>query len=247
MLATIGTTMIVSTRQAGSSPTFDGVPEKSGMKPKWSLRNGSTCGSRNGPMTRIPHRPRTTLGMAARSSTSDAHRRPQPPRGELAQEEADRDRDRHREHQRERRRHQRCPRCRSSGAELVGDRVPLGRGEEPEAERRDGRGSLVDHLVRDQHQGDHDQDGGRPGHQPQGQVAEMEPRPSRESDVCIDVRAQLWPALLRREGAGAAVGGRGAGATPAVRRSRRSPSWRTQRPRTAAAGTRDRARTPGRR
>ncbi len=39
------------------------------MKPRWAIRNGSTCSFRNGPSTRIPQRPSTTLGMAASSST----------------------------------------------------------------------------------------------------------------------------------------------------------------------------------
>ena len=70
MLATIGTTMIVRMKAAASSPTLEGVPENTGMNPRYLIRKGSTCASRNGPITRMPHSPSTTLGMAARSSTS---------------------------------------------------------------------------------------------------------------------------------------------------------------------------------
>ena len=69
MLATIGTTMMLSTTQAGSIPWLDGYPENSGMKPRWWVSHGSTCSARNGPITRMPQRPSTTLGMAASSST----------------------------------------------------------------------------------------------------------------------------------------------------------------------------------
>ena len=72
VLATIGTTMIVSTTAAVSNPVpADGMsPLKNGVQPSALFSTGSRCCARNGPSTRIPHKPTTTLGIAASSSTS---------------------------------------------------------------------------------------------------------------------------------------------------------------------------------
>ena len=72
MLEVIGTTMIVSTSIATSIPAFSGVPPNNGMKPRWRWSQGSRSVPTNGPRTRIPHSPSTTLGIAASSSTSEA-------------------------------------------------------------------------------------------------------------------------------------------------------------------------------
>ena len=109
MLATIGTIMIVSTRQAGSRPTFDGVPQKSGMKPKWSLRNGSTCGLEERAHDQDPPQAEDDARDRGQQLDQRPDRRPQPPRRELAQEEADRDRDRHGQDEREERGHRGAP------------------------------------------------------------------------------------------------------------------------------------------
>src|ERR671925_1347196 len=69
-LETIGVIMIVSTRIAGRRPKIDGSPRKSGRKPKVCFSHGSRWFATNGPMTRIPQRPTTTLGTAASISTS---------------------------------------------------------------------------------------------------------------------------------------------------------------------------------
>ena len=65
MLATIGTIMIerISPATKTSLPVDD-VP-KSGTHPKPPWSHGSRCFAMNGPITRIPQRPRTTLGIAA--------------------------------------------------------------------------------------------------------------------------------------------------------------------------------------
>ena len=72
MLEVIGTTMIVSTRMATRIPAFSGVPLNSGMKPRWRWSQGSRSCPTNGPRTRIPQRPSTTLGIAASNSTREA-------------------------------------------------------------------------------------------------------------------------------------------------------------------------------
>ena len=71
MLETIGRIMIVSTTIAVKTlePVVDGGP-KSGMKPSALWSAGSTWSRSIGPSTRIPHRPMTTLGIAASVSTS---------------------------------------------------------------------------------------------------------------------------------------------------------------------------------
>ena len=65
----IGMIMIVSMSEAGGSPP-GGEPEKIGRKPRWSVSamNGSRCSATQGPKTRMPQRPSTTLGIAASSS-----------------------------------------------------------------------------------------------------------------------------------------------------------------------------------
>ena len=65
----IGMIMIVRTSAAGSIPACDGSPEKRGHQPRKLWRKGSSVSRTHGPKTRIPQRPRTTLGIAARSST----------------------------------------------------------------------------------------------------------------------------------------------------------------------------------
>ena len=65
----IGMIMIVRTSAAGRIPACDGSPEKTGRKPSTSFSQGSRWSRTHGPKTRMPQRPRTTLGMAARSST----------------------------------------------------------------------------------------------------------------------------------------------------------------------------------
>ena len=62
----IGIAMIVSTTIATSTPDCCGVPAKSGIQPNLWCRNGSMWTRMNGPRTKIPHRPMTTLGTAAR-------------------------------------------------------------------------------------------------------------------------------------------------------------------------------------
>ena len=64
--------MIVSTRAAGSIPACDGSPEKSGHQPRKLCSQGSRVSRTQGPKTRMPQSPSTTLGIAARSSTSVA-------------------------------------------------------------------------------------------------------------------------------------------------------------------------------
>ena len=64
MAATVGRTMIANTMAAGSSPgPLNEVP-KNGMKPRCSLSQ-LAAGRMVGITTKIPHRPNTTLGMAA--------------------------------------------------------------------------------------------------------------------------------------------------------------------------------------
>ena len=73
MLEMIGTTMIVRINPAVKRPVpaCDGAPN-SGMNPRLRCSQGSTCIPRNGPSTKMPQRPRTTLGIAASISTSVA-------------------------------------------------------------------------------------------------------------------------------------------------------------------------------
>ena len=65
----IGMIMIVSTSAAGSTPDWDGSPEKIGRKPNQLWSHGSRCCATQGPKTRMPQSPSTTLGIAASSST----------------------------------------------------------------------------------------------------------------------------------------------------------------------------------
>ena len=69
MADVIGMIMIVSTSAAGSMPACDGSPEKIGRKPSVLSSHGSRCSATQGPKTRMPQRPSTTLGIAASSST----------------------------------------------------------------------------------------------------------------------------------------------------------------------------------
>ena len=68
MAEIVGTIMIASTIAAGSIPPLPSVVEKSGiaLKLSWSQ---SHPGRIMGMMTKIPHRPYTTLGIAASNST----------------------------------------------------------------------------------------------------------------------------------------------------------------------------------
>ena len=70
MLATIGTTMIARIRPAMKTPLELGSPEKSGIQPNHLCSQGSMWLAANGPSTRIPQSPSTTLGTAASISTS---------------------------------------------------------------------------------------------------------------------------------------------------------------------------------
>jgi len=72
-LAMIGTAMIVSTTEAVRIPfpAYElGSPLKIGSHPRNDFRNGSRWCCMKGPRTRIPQRPRMTLGIAASISTS---------------------------------------------------------------------------------------------------------------------------------------------------------------------------------
>ena len=62
-----------------TSLPVDGSP-KSGIQPNALFNQGSRWWATNGPMTRIPHRPSTTLGIAASISTS-VPTTPRTPRG----------------------------------------------------------------------------------------------------------------------------------------------------------------------
>ena len=72
MLETIGMTMIVRIRIAANmlEPTRRLAEDREQAERPWIA--GSRVPVMNGPSTRIPHRPRTTLGIAASSSTSGA-------------------------------------------------------------------------------------------------------------------------------------------------------------------------------
>ncbi len=84
--------MIASTTPAVKtpSPVVDGAP-KIGIQPSTSCSAGSTVERRNGARTKIPQRPRITLGIAASSSTSGPITAPARPGSEQAQVDADRD------------------------------------------------------------------------------------------------------------------------------------------------------------
>ncbi len=73
MLETIGTIMIVRIRIAANmfEPTV-GFVLKIGIQPNVPWIAGPRVPAMNGPSTRIPQSPRTTLGIAASSSTSGA-------------------------------------------------------------------------------------------------------------------------------------------------------------------------------
>ena len=63
--------MIESTIIAGSRPPVCGAPRKNGVQPSTSCNTGSRSFWTNGPSTRMPERPITTLGTAASISTSE--------------------------------------------------------------------------------------------------------------------------------------------------------------------------------
>ena len=72
MLATIGTTMIVRISPAVNRPVpVASDAPKMPMNPSLRCSHGSRWFARNGPRTRIPQRPRTTLGIAASISISE--------------------------------------------------------------------------------------------------------------------------------------------------------------------------------
>ena len=79
--ALIGITMIARTSAAGSRPvSVLASPRKNGVHPSARCRNGFRWFSRKGPSTKIPHRPISTLGIAASISTSPPMM-PRTPRG----------------------------------------------------------------------------------------------------------------------------------------------------------------------
>ena len=65
----VGTIMIARTTLALNSPIPNTGPLKIGMKPSAPTSHFSTVSRRKGLRTNTPHRPTTTLGMAASSST----------------------------------------------------------------------------------------------------------------------------------------------------------------------------------
>ncbi len=68
MAETVGTIMMASTIAAGNMPPLPRVVENSGMILRLSCSQ-SQPGRIMGMMTKIPHSPYTTLGMAASNST----------------------------------------------------------------------------------------------------------------------------------------------------------------------------------
>jgi hypothetical protein len=68
----MGSAIIVRTTIATRTPLCSGDPEKRGNQPKVPCRNGSMSERMNGPRTRMPQSPTTTLGTAASISTSEA-------------------------------------------------------------------------------------------------------------------------------------------------------------------------------
>ena len=117
-----------------------------------------------------------------------SHGCPQRARSELAQKEPDGDRHGHGDDERDQRRHQRAP-DQVESAVLVGDGVPLARGEEPEPERRDRRPRLIDHLVGDHHEDDDDGDRRRAGDHAKREIAGVEFRPAAKRKLGGDMRA----------------------------------------------------------
>jgi hypothetical protein len=64
----VGRIMIARITPAAKSPIPNAGPAKIGIHPNVSTMNDSTVALRNGLRTKTPHRPMTTLGIAARSS-----------------------------------------------------------------------------------------------------------------------------------------------------------------------------------
>ena len=69
--AMIGTAMIARITPATKIPLAPGCPPNNGMKPRVLWSHGSTWSARNGPSTRMPQSPRTTVGIAASISTNE--------------------------------------------------------------------------------------------------------------------------------------------------------------------------------
>ena len=185
MLATIGTTMIASIeRRRRGSRSRTASPLKIGRKPNQLLSHGSRWSGTNGPSTRIPQRPSTTLGIAASISTSA----PTTPRIRAAPARSGRARSRSRA----------APaitsaiRRRDSRSVEAGQRtehalvdVPRAARQEREPEGLERELGAADHLVGDR---DHDRD--RPERREQRQQTAAGPRPSPGAAACR--RAPPW-------------------------------------------------------
>ena len=150
--AMIGMIMIVRIRLAVKTlaPVVCGGP-KSGMKPSVSCSQGSMCDWTKGARTRIPQKPRMTLGIAASISTSGRDHAAHAARRQQAEEEADRDRDRRADRQRDEGADDGAEDERAGAVDVeVG--LPGGVGEEAEPELGDRRAGAVNDLVGDQEQ-----------------------------------------------------------------------------------------------
>src|SRR2546422_11521634 len=89
LTATInGTTITDRRRPAASIPMPSGGPLKSGRNPSADFRTGASVGGTQGTSTKMPHRPMTTLGMAASRSTKKPTRVGSHP-GQESEEEKD--------------------------------------------------------------------------------------------------------------------------------------------------------------
>ena len=212
-------------RQAGSRPTFDGVPEKSGMnaevldQERLDVLPPGTAPSRGCPTARARRsgsppgaRPAPRPAPAAARGASSLRKSPIAIANGTAMM------------QRDERGHRRAP-DQVARAELVGDRVPLVEVMKPEPERRDARldasrppcrrsGPRRRRPVAQRHRPEcREAQDRRGGSAPGGEVRSLS-RPGCSTEI---------PNLSRREGAGTAVGGRDTGAAPAARRSSRSP------------------------
>ena len=149
--------MIARTSPAMKMPLDWGVPLKSGMKPSVSCSHGSRWLATNGPSTRIPQSPSTTLGIAASVSTS-APTMPPTPRGAsslrksaIAIASGDRD------HERDQRRDGRAEETGQRAVDVV-RRVPGAAPEEGDAELVEGEARLAEDLQDDRdHHGDRGQ------------------------------------------------------------------------------------------
>ena len=119
------------------------------MKPSVPCSHGSTCSCTKGARTRMPQKPRMTLGIAASISTSGEIDPAHAGGRQQAQVEADRDRDRRAEQQRHEGADGGAEEQRA-GAEFVEVRLPGRVDEEAQPELRDRRAGAVHDLVADQ-------------------------------------------------------------------------------------------------